>query len=161
MNSGGAAGSGGSTRSGGVSGTGGAMNSGGAAGKGGATGKGGSVTTPGTSGARTVGTWSGVTNQYEPIEFDIDASGTTIARIRYEWTASGCSMTGTTTIYGTIPISSTGSFTTTSGSCPSATVSGTFGSTTATGLSFLTFSSSQACSCEGTLGLTWSASAAM
>lgn len=139
---GGGAESGGTTGAAGVSGTGGVSGSGGA-----------------SAVAIQSGTWIGTTSQALPIEFDVDATGTTITRIRYGWSAAGCGASGTTTTKGTIKISGV-SVASNGGFCPSSNFAGTFlDPTAASGSLDLSFSGGAACSCVGSVHLTWTANA--
>lgn len=122
---------------------------------------GGSNATGGTSSIGTIqsGTWTGTTNQALPIEFDVNASGTAITRVRYGWSAAGCGSTGTSTTTGTIPISG-GKASISGGFCPSSTMLITFGSgSSANGTLTLSYPGGAACPCVGTVAITWSASA--
>jgi alpha-tubulin suppressor-like RCC1 family protein len=108
--------------------------------------------------APTARTFRGTTGQSVPIDFDVDATGAAVTRLKTAWSATACGMTGTTEIFASSPIAS-GAFTTiAAGSCPTVQVSGAFpDAKSASGTVTLSFSGTNGCGCVGTATVPWSA----
>jgi hypothetical protein len=98
-----------------------------------------------------------MTSQGLPIAFDVDASGTKVTHVAYGWSADSCGLAESPASDVDLSISS-GSFSNTAGSCPSAELSGQFDAVdAASGTLTLTFAGGASCACTTTEDITWTA----